>query len=215
MRHNLVHMEVLPAVRGEERLGQHPWSPISLFLVRYGFAQSLALPSAYHPPILQVMPNNFAICRDGLSIASSPRNTPRSRVSLGPSEYAFIRHLIISLLTCFRGRGLQRKMLFVHDPKAIHHIAVKEQDTFQEAEWFTRRVLSLFGVYEDDIFTCHPSPVWLSIQLALVFLLHKVPYRAQRWAPRTDCVVCVAQMSITGSNASFSTRSFPLTTCVT
>ena len=69
-------------------------------------------------------------------------------------------------------------MLFVHDPKAIHHIAVKEQDTFQEAEWFTRRVLSLFDVYEDDILTCHPSPVWLSIHLALVFLLHEVPYHA-------------------------------------
>ncbi|KAM5537528.1 hypothetical protein V8D89_008855 [Ganoderma adspersum] len=32
---------------------------------------------------------------------------------------------------------LGRKLLFVHDPKAVHHIAVKEQDIFEEATWFT------------------------------------------------------------------------------
>ena len=31
-------------------------------------------------------------------------------------------------------------MLFVHDPKAMHHIAVKDQDIFEEATWFTRCV---------------------------------------------------------------------------
>ncbi|PIL26726.1 cytochrome P450 [Ganoderma sinense ZZ0214-1] len=38
-----------------------------------------------------------------------------------------------------------RKMLFVHDPKAMHHIAVKEQDIFEEATWFTRLSLRTFG----------------------------------------------------------------------
>ena len=28
-------------------------------------------------------------------------------------------------------------MLYVHDPKAMHQIAVKELDIFEEAEWFT------------------------------------------------------------------------------
>ena len=32
-------------------------------------------------------------------------------------------------------------MLFVHDPKAIHHISVKEVEIYEEATWFTRLVL--------------------------------------------------------------------------
>ena len=29
-------------------------------------------------------------------------------------------------------------MLYIHDPKAMHHIAVKDMDIFEEATWFTR-----------------------------------------------------------------------------
>ena len=32
----------------------------------------------------------------------------------------------------------QRNMLYIHDPKAMHHIAVKDMDIFEEATWFTR-----------------------------------------------------------------------------
>ena len=35
-------------------------------------------------------------------------------------------------------------MLFIHDPKAMHHIAVKEQDIFEEATWFFRCVFTVW-----------------------------------------------------------------------
>ena len=41
-------------------------------------------------------------------------------------------------------------MLFIHDPKAMHHVAVKEQDIFEEATWFTRCV-------SDILARCTPS----------------------------------------------------------
>ena len=34
----------------------------------------------------------------------------------------------------------QQNILYTFDPKAMHHIAVKDQDVFQEARWFTRYV---------------------------------------------------------------------------
>ncbi|KAI0676257.1 cytochrome P450 [Trametes maxima] len=36
-----------------------------------------------------------------------------------------------------------RKMLYVFDPRAMHHIAVKEQYVYDEAEWFLRQALVL------------------------------------------------------------------------
>ncbi|KAI0763492.1 cytochrome P450 [Trametes elegans] len=38
-----------------------------------------------------------------------------------------------------------RNLLYTYDPKAMLHIAVKDQDIFQEAKWFTSTVLVLFG----------------------------------------------------------------------
>ncbi|KAJ8473556.1 hypothetical protein ONZ51_g7793 [Trametes cubensis] len=38
-----------------------------------------------------------------------------------------------------------QKILYTFDPKAMHHIVIKDQDIFQETHWFTRTVLHLFG----------------------------------------------------------------------
>ncbi|KAI0659728.1 cytochrome P450 [Cubamyces menziesii] len=38
-----------------------------------------------------------------------------------------------------------QNILYTFDPKAMHHIAVKDQDVFQEARWFTRMLYHLFG----------------------------------------------------------------------
>ncbi len=37
---------------------------------------------------------------------------------------------------------VQRKLLYVFDPKAMHTIAVKEQYIYDEAQWFLRCVLT-------------------------------------------------------------------------
>ncbi|KAI8972816.1 cytochrome P450 [Trametes punicea] len=37
------------------------------------------------------------------------------------------------------------KILFTFDPKAMHHIAIKDQDVFQESQWFIRFLLHIFG----------------------------------------------------------------------
>ncbi|KAH9899159.1 cytochrome P450 [Cubamyces lactineus] len=38
-----------------------------------------------------------------------------------------------------------QNLLYTFDPKAMHHIAVKDQDIFQESRWFTRTLHLLFG----------------------------------------------------------------------
>ncbi|KAI0716854.1 cytochrome P450 [Earliella scabrosa] len=45
-----------------------------------------------------------------------------------------------------------RTMLYVHDPKAMHQIAVKELDIFEEAEWFTLMLGRTFGT---SLFSTH------------------------------------------------------------
>ncbi|TBU26014.1 cytochrome P450 [Dichomitus squalens] len=60
--------------------------------------------------------------------------------------WAFYRELAEKYPAVARLSGpLGRKLLFVHDPKAMHYIAVKEQETFQEAEWFTSLTNRAFG----------------------------------------------------------------------
>ncbi|KAI9069672.1 cytochrome P450 [Trametes sanguinea] len=36
-------------------------------------------------------------------------------------------------------------VLYTYDPKAMHHIVIKDQEVFQESNWFTRMLLQLFG----------------------------------------------------------------------
>ncbi|KAI0324776.1 hypothetical protein GY45DRAFT_1340580 [Cubamyces sp. BRFM 1775] len=38
-----------------------------------------------------------------------------------------------------------QNILYTFDPKAMHHIVVKDQDSFQETTWFTRTLHHLFG----------------------------------------------------------------------
>ncbi|KAI0631285.1 cytochrome P450 [Trametes polyzona] len=38
------------------------------------------------------------------------------------------------------------KVLYTFDPKAMHQIAIKDQDIFQESTWFTRTTYNLFGL---------------------------------------------------------------------
>lgn len=33
---------------------------------------------------------------------------------------------------------IQSNMLYTFDPKAMHHIVIKDQDIFEEPTWFTR-----------------------------------------------------------------------------
>ncbi|EIW54967.1 cytochrome P450 [Trametes versicolor FP-101664 SS1] len=41
---------------------------------------------------------------------------------------------------------LGSNVLYTFDPKAMHHIVIKDQDIFQESTWFTRMVYHLFGL---------------------------------------------------------------------
>ena len=65
---------------------------------------------------------------------------PVTRLS-GPLGVRMYSLCIMLLLMLYVMWHVQQKLLFVHDPKAMHYIAVKEQEIFQEAEWFTRYVL--------------------------------------------------------------------------
>nr|VWO94673.1 Acyl-CoA ligase AFT1-1 (EC (AF-toxin biosynthesis protein 1-1) [Ganoderma boninense] len=57
-----------------------------------------------------------------------------------------------------------RKLLFVHDPKAMHHISVKEQDVFEEATWFTRCVQVMRHPFcQTDLIMSFPPPLRFNV----------------------------------------------------
>ena len=142
-------MEVLPAVRGEEQPRQHPWPCVPFVLVRcvsrrhmYFYRVCEMLTCARRA--LQVMSRSFAISRDGPSTRSLRTNIRRSSASR--VLWAYVCPMLPSACRILAGVGCccrQRKMLFVHDPKAMHHILVRDQDIFEEVTWFTRCVPAL------------------------------------------------------------------------
>lgn len=48
-------------------------------------------------------------------------------------EYVFPLHRSVRILTEF---DMQDKQLYVYDPKAMHHIIVKDQDIYEETSLF-------------------------------------------------------------------------------
>ncbi len=49
----------------------------------------------------------------------------------------------------------QDEQVYVSDPKALYHIVLKDQDVFEETEYFTKYVgASLRAVYIFDSFMC-------------------------------------------------------------
>ncbi|KAJ2986929.1 hypothetical protein NUW54_g9577 [Trametes sanguinea] len=61
-------------------------------------------------------------------------------------SFKFHRHLGEEYGPVVRLHGrFGENVLYTYDPKAMHHIVIKDQEVFQESNWFTRMLLQLFG----------------------------------------------------------------------